>query len=201
MSRSRKRFDERGYQRRSGRCTGTRKYSDGHIGSCDHPSHGCFTGDMRVLTPIGLVRIDELKRGAAVMVYNEENAEIRVSHVKKLICHSEVPTVHVCFRGTCHTLKVTPDHTLLTDAGWLKVSELMPGAFVKARYGRLEVSSVSQGLVESVYNLYPYGEKTFMVENMVVHSFTRFRRLREWMHKLLEFVAPMLPSRPVSMPT
>jgi hypothetical protein len=200
MSRSRKRFDERGYQRRSGKCTGTRKYSDGHVGSCDHPSHGCFTGDMRVLTPMGYVRIDELKQGSAVMVYDEGIRDARVSQVKKLILHSEVPTVHVRFVGTSHTLKVTRDHTLYGERGWLKVSDLVPGSFVRTQQGTREVLSIGQGRAELVYNLYPYGEKTFIVEGLVAHSFTRFRKLRELAHGLLELAMVLLPSRSVLVP-
>ncbi len=182
-----RRYDRKGYQRSMGKCTGTRKYSNGRVGKCNHPSHACFSGDSLVLTPTGYVRIDSLLPGSRIVTQDVSDGSSRVSKVKRLICNRAV-VLEVTFRDSDRRLKVSASHSLRTaDNHWITADKLRVGTRVAGVNGPQEIMSVHRGVeLHPVYNLIPYGHKTFVVQNLIVHSFTYFRRVREQWHRATE---------------
>jgi hypothetical protein len=184
-----RRFDRKGYQREMGRCTGTRKYGNGKIGRCDHPSHGCFPGDAKVLTPAGYVRMDSFVPGSLVTTYGPGNV-LTVSRVKKLVSYAKTVISEVSFSDSSQILRVTSHHSLCTENGeWLQVRNLRPGMYLRTVDGGREIADiVARAECEPVYNLYPFGNKTFIVNGFIAHSFTHFRATRTFLHSVMEAV-------------
>ena len=147
---------------------------------------GCFPGDVNVLTPHGLKKIDSLKKGDLVLSYSLKSSGhvLSVRQITKLLSHAaqSIETVHY---NEGQPLRTTRNHTLLTTRGWLRIDKLKIGDNVIQNDGSTRrVTGCSSNHPEPIYNLHTAGEHNFIVEGCIVHNFSRFRLLRTMFHQL-----------------
>lgn len=144
----------------------------------------CFPATARVLTPTGTKRIVDLKLGDLVTSYRPDGTTT-IQPITRKLEHGSSPICCVALDdGT--NLRVTSNHTVLTNRGWLRVNKLHQGDCVIQAHGNAGVQKVSQlQIQEPVYNIYTAGEHTFVVDGVVVHNFTILRVFRTWLHQWL----------------
>jgi hypothetical protein len=187
------RFDRKGYQRSMGKCTGTRKYPNGRVGRCDHPSHGCFPGEVRVLTPDGDLPIGCLKDGDTILAFDENQAELVPSRIKRTRRYEAGAVIAIHFGGQISPLRTTGTHTLLVcDRGWVKANEIKVGdrllMLSQSSHESPPVTGISTCCVEPVFNIIVERNFTFVVDaGFAAHSFTLARSLRVTLHRAWEW--------------
>ena len=77
------------------------------------------------------------------------------------------------------SLRVTANHTVLTNQGWRRVDELGEGDLLAQADGSARVIEIlTEPTPVPVYNLYTASEHNFVVDGVVVHNFTTLRVLR-----------------------
>jgi len=189
-----KRFDRKGYQRDMGKCTGTRKYSNGRVGKCDHPSHGCFPAETLVHTPKGLRRISDICPGDLVFAYSDRTGRITVRSVLRNKSFGLRPVLDLHFQEDATTLQVTGSHTLLIEGkGWVIARQIEVGdklVNVQEPGKRVQVAEIAALNVSPVHNLIVDGDFTFIVaEGFAAHSFTYARRTRVALSTLIRLVS------------
>lgn len=153
-----------------------------HLATIEQKS--CFPATARVSTPTGTKPIVDLKPGDMVTSYRSDGTTTTQPITHKLE-HGNSPICCVVLNdGT--NLRVTSNHTVLTNRGWLRVNKLHQGDCIIQPHGNAGVIKVSQEQIqEPVYNIYTAGEHTFVVDGVVVHNFTILRVLRTWFHQWL----------------
>ena len=93
-------------------------------------TYNCLAGDAKVLTEDGCIKISDLKlmsdRGETLPKlpsFNEETNDIEQDEIVVAVCNGERELLEIeMFDGI--TIKVTDDHLLLTDRGWVKAIDL-----------------------------------------------------------------------------
>ncbi len=195
----------------------------GSCGSCQHhlpnssvrgaykpPSGGggggggeCFPSGTPVLTVAGYVPIEHIKRGTAVITFDEAGNRV-VERVVRTVSHESGTVYDVTFRGTSRVLSVTGMHPILSPGGWKRVRALGVGDLVLVvddnGIPKVEVvQKVSAGEVrQSLHHLVVGGCNTYVANGCVAHSFVRFRRLRSCFSKMTGWLPLRRPS--VSVP-
>ena len=182
-------FDRKGYERHMGKCTGTRKYSNGKIGPCDHPSHGCFPADVLVGTPTGWRAMGDISAGDLVIAYSERLKRLVFRPVKRKIAYGMRNFSSIDFvDSNIRSLKVTATHSLLSESGvWVTVSNLRTGDRLKGLHeGPIEIEKITALEADEVFNLIVDDEFNFVVgAGVAAHSFTYARKLRVAVHRLI----------------
>ncbi|MBF0384645.1 MAG: hypothetical protein HQL27_02115 [Candidatus Omnitrophica bacterium] len=85
---------------------------------------GCFLADTMVLMADGKTKlIQEVKAGDLVMSYDEENKEMAIGKVDKILEHSP-EAEYLIVNGT---LKVTAIHPVLSKGEWVKIGKMKSG--------------------------------------------------------------------------
>jgi hypothetical protein len=156
----------------------------------------CFPGDALVLTPSGYRRIDQLVTGTRIIGVDSSGTATEAV-VKRHVPHRPHPILQV--RSTIPGLSffATKRHPVLTERGWVRISQLRPGDLVHhlSNNGRIVTHAVESVVkterIEPVYNIVVDGEHTFAVQGCIAHSFVHFRLLRCLLSKLSRIPAPI----------
>lgn len=87
----------------------------------------CFSGDMRVLTPNGYVKIKDLNEGDVIINYDENNKQFKNDVIIKKYKNIKKSSGEKMYRlkfddGT--SIDVTGNHKFLTDKGWIRADML-----------------------------------------------------------------------------
>ena len=87
----------------------------------------CFSGDMRVLTPDGYVKIKDLNEGDIIINYDENKKEFKEDTILKTHKNIKKSTGEKMYRlkfddGT--SIDVTGNHKFLTEDGWVRADML-----------------------------------------------------------------------------
>jgi len=153
-----------------------------HLATIEQKS--CFPATARFLTPIGAKPISDLEPGDMVISYKSDGTTT-IQPITRKFKHGNSPICCVSLdNGT--NLRVTSNHTVLTNRGWLQVNKLHQGDYIIQPHSKACVTKIYQEQTqELVYNIYTAGEHTFVVDGVVVHNFTTLRVLRTWLHKWL----------------
>jgi hypothetical protein len=171
-----------------------RNYGSGGSGSC-------FPGDTSIMTPKGEQRIDALKRGDFVLSWNEARSEMVPRRIKRVEVHASTLPVNVRLdSGT--ELRVTGNHTVLSNRGWKRVDALKSGdALHTVANGSAKIVAVTTAKVkENVFNLITEGEHTFIAGGVIAHNFTTLRRLRTALHQVAEAIQARRPEATATKP-
>jgi tape measure domain-containing protein len=133
----------------------------------------CFTGDTRVWTSNGLMRIAEIVPGDIVEVYDPETGAVVMSTVADTLVHVDHPVWHLRIYGD--VISTTAEHPFLTPDGWRRADELRTGSAVITATGREIVEeSHDAGRVATVHNIHvDHPAHTYLVgtARWVVHNF------------------------------
>jgi hypothetical protein len=133
----------------------------------------CFTGDTRVWTSNGLMRIAEIVNGDIVEVYDPETGTVVMSTVADTLVHVDHPVWHLRIYGD--VISTTAEHPFLTPDGWRRADELRAGSVVITATGREIVEeSHDAGRVATVHNIHvDHPAHTYLVgtARWVVHNF------------------------------
>lgn len=176
-----------------GRCGGwTSRYT-----VRDHAVSGsCFPGDVRVWTPTGPRRIDDVVVGSQIISFDPSARRFVARPITGVLTHPGAHVCHLEFSSRRAPLRTTANHSFLTERGWLRADRLVRGdrlvANGSAPEARVETVKFSMS-VEPVYNLITAGEHTFVVEGVVAHNFTFAPALRTLIH---EWFSKSLPAPP-----
>lgn len=142
----------------------------------------CFPRGTKVLTPHGWANIEKLNVGDRVYSINNSDQLIpRCIKARKDHSKTSIIAVHT---DNNHILRVTPNHTVLTETGWKKVSKLRSGdqLYEVSKDGTKRVNVITEinkeKEVEPVHNLIIEGSYTFITDGCVAHSFTFMRGFR-----------------------
>ena len=135
------------------------------------PVPNCFIGETPVDIPGGQARIDSIRIGDAVMVYDTELGEFMESSVVNTHTGRRSDLVKVV--TTTATAVCSPNHLWLTKwRGFVRADSLLIGEKVKTRNGYITVLEVSQFWGErDVFNLtVAHMAHTYCVNGHVVHN-------------------------------
>jgi hypothetical protein len=87
----------------------------------------CFSGDTRILTPDGYVKIKDIKIGDTVINYSEETGKFKhdvvVDVYENMISSSSEDMLELTMDDGS-ILEVTSNHKFLTDQGWVRADQL-----------------------------------------------------------------------------
>ena len=148
----------------------------------------CFPASARVLTPYGYYALGQIQEGDFVV-----SGDGKIETVTKKLSYPACPLARVSLEGRT-PLVTTMHHTVLTQRGWLRVDQLRKGDCLRGPTGG-SVLAVNVGQSEPVFNLHTTGDCTFVVEGVVVHSFTEFRELRTMWRRLFSTEQPQFAAR------
>ena len=171
---------ERGYQ------TGTyvnqdelRKQSSGGGGG----GGACFPQGSLVSTPFGKRGIETFEIGDLVLSWSSKQRAWEPVRVLKKIEHKGARKISKVTFGDGNTLRATPEHSVLTNRGWLRVAKLSPGDQLlcegsDANLMSRRVASLSKSQDALVFNLVTEHHHNFVVDGAIAHNFTLFRSIR-----------------------
>lgn len=130
---------------------------------------GCFPAGTPVLTVAGEVPIEKVRPGDTVLAYSGDR--IMQAEVRDFIRKKDRLVKLVTDKGS---LIATPEHPLLTPAGFVEVRELKKGdeigAFRDGRRSWAKIRAIKMGGVAEVYNLEVAPPHTFIAGGFVVHN-------------------------------
>ena len=87
----------------------------------------CFSGDMRVLTPKGYLKIKELNEGDKVINYDEKNKTFKEDNILKVHKNLKKSIGEKMYKlefDNGKIIEVTGNHKFLTTNGWIRADEL-----------------------------------------------------------------------------
>jgi RHS repeat-associated protein len=150
----------------------------GGFGKVVKKACGCFEVGTLIATPEGLVAIEKIKIGDAVLAYDEATGQIAAKRVTDLIRPEPKPLyelVALDANGARTTFHVTDDHPWkIAGKGWVRTAELQPSQRIETvQAGQLLIHSVTlTRRVEATYNLTVEEWHTFLVgaEGAIVHN-------------------------------
>lgn len=133
----------------------------------------CFTEDTVISTPDGVIPINTLNVGDEVYTYNEIDNKYEYNRITQITQNYAQELVELNVGN--ETIKSTPNHPYLTDAGWVKAKELSAGDIIKSNNDYIVVESTKLIDLESpvnTYNICVDNSHTYMVgENqLIVHN-------------------------------
>ncbi|WP_353269305.1 Hint domain-containing protein [Gemmatimonas sp.] len=146
------------------------------------PAHGCFPARTMVHTPAGRRDIADLSKGDAVLALSSDGA-ISVRSILSVSKHnrSRIDAIRLS-SGT--VLRTTAAHSFCRRGCWIRAADLNCSDEILGVDGRgsvcpVRVSSIEHGVaVEPVFNLIVDQDFTFLVEGVIAHSFSYWRRSR-----------------------
>jgi len=147
------------------------------------PSGGsCFPADTVIQTPNGALAIASMKEGDIVYALDPHQAVLhrrRILKIRRGVC--KIWEIEL-FGG--RRLRTTATHSIRVAGTWKQARRITAGDMVLAldSNGKPEscrvVSSRMTADVENVFNLIIERDFSFIADDVVVHCFSRFRRLR-----------------------
>ena len=166
----------------------------------------CFPGSARILTPSGYHPIASLSTGDTVVAQLSASGAARVTTVTRFLQHPPATIWQIITDELPGAIETTRNHTFLTLRGMIATRNLRPGdglltAGVDLTRTSARVRDVRATLRrEPVYNIFTAPYDTFIVEGVVAHNFSYFRRSRAWLHRLLldPVSASRNPPRPMA---
>lgn len=158
---------------------------------------GCFPGSVTISTPDGGKRIDVVKPGQIVIAYDRNRRKLVESVVKKVLVHRAESIYEVIYQNGKEPLRVTRNHTVLTQRGWKTVESLRSTDVLLIVHDnepmQTRVVDINNTLEkEPVYNLITKGEHTFIAGGVIVHNFTVLRTVRTMAYRLYDFAEDMI---------
>lgn len=160
---------------------------------------GCFPSYALVLTCVGWKPISNVNAGDLVLSYDGAKKKIEVSTVLMRRDHNPQRLWKLNFEDAGNQVITTCFHSFLTERGWVKTKDLVPGDKLEST---VNMSHQDHRVVRSieetqerapVHNLITSGSHTFIVEGVIAHNFTLFRSLRTWAYSV--FIDLILQSR------
>lgn len=134
----------------------------------------CFPANVKVLTPLGLVNIQDIKIGDEVLAYDVDQNKLVVRPVEKTSQNWSDRLVEL--KLTRETISSTGSHPYWEEESrsWVPARELRPGMVVRLADGRTDVVRGIQqrsGIFE-VYNFEVAGEHNYFVgqSSVLVHN-------------------------------
>jgi hypothetical protein len=85
-------------------------------------TYNCLTGDMKVLTDSGEIRIDEIEQGMTIPSLNESTGEIVQDKVIAKVNNGIKEILEI--ETEIGVLKLTPEHKVLTTNGWKEAKDI-----------------------------------------------------------------------------
>lgn len=155
-------------------------------GSADD-SAACFPGWIEVATPSGCRPVVDLRMGDEVWAWSAREGKRVSSRVTARLAYPPARIWRIDVNGLAGSVFTTAHHCFLSTEGWVRTRDLCAGQRILTAKGisRYIESVSATGRVEPVYNLHVAFEHTFIVDELVAHSFTNLRRLRCLWHRLL----------------
>jgi pretoxin HINT domain-containing protein len=143
-----------------------------------YPSyHGCFAGETLVRTPDGTGRrISDVEPGDELLGFDERRGAFRTVRVVANIEHLGHTCLELGFGDGKPGVRVTAEHPLHSDSGWVLAGELGVGDLLTALaedgcLADVEVASVVQGSgATSVFELGVDGCHTYFAGDLLVHN-------------------------------
>ena len=150
---------------------------------------GCFPGDALVATPFGSRRIDSLEVGDLVLSYASKGGGLVPRPITAVSSYVNRELLEIRLSGIHTSLRTTRSHSILTSRGWLRAEQLRVGdkvnfATTQSVEDGYVISLASSNKCSKVFNLYTAYDHTFIVNDVVVHNFSYFRRIRVLLHRL-----------------
>lgn len=158
---------------------------------------GCLAEGARILTANGARPIEDIEPGDSVLGFDDLAMRLVPSTVIRTLRYT--PRKILIVRHTRGELRCTGLHTIMTCTGGRRAHTLRPGdvlRFCGMNNGAL-VDSVIEQVVPAqdvcpVFNLRVTGSGTFVAEDLLVHSFTGLRALRQaWLNWSCQNPIPM----------
>lgn len=87
----------------------------------------CFSGDMRVLTPSGYIKIKDLTPGEKVINYDSKSNTFKEDNIIKVHKNLSLSSGEKMYKlefDNGISIEVTGNHKFLTDSGWVRADEL-----------------------------------------------------------------------------
>ena len=163
---------------------------------CDDPNcetHGrgsCFPESTCIRTPEGERAIGSFEAHDWVLSWDIATGRLHARRVTKVLRYAAGRVWEVRFNRGMKPLRVTERHRLLSDAGWLKVSELRQGQrlfrVVGGQAACVQISHIAPaGVTEAVVNLHTEREHTFIADGFVAHNFSLALSARTLFHRMI----------------
>jgi len=132
----------------------------------------CFPEFSKVFTPLGNVRISNLKKGDIIFTYND-SGKIEESIVSKIISHiDDKQDVYKYTFSNNTVLYSTETHSVLTsNLEFIPICEVKIGESVKNVYNEdIELISIEYFDKVSVYSIFPEKNDTYIIDGVRVES-------------------------------
>lgn len=130
----------------------------------------CFTPEMRVTTDAGVKPIAELEVGDHVLTHQGRYRPVLACSRRNY--DGEILRIKVKLIGT--TLRVTPEHPILTPSGWVPAGELQVGDLVALGVPQgvsFEIERIEgEDYTGLVYNCEVAEDHSYVVEGVAVHN-------------------------------
>ena len=145
-------------------------------------SNGCFPTGTPILTPNGLVAIEQLKTGDHVLS-PDITGKLMLKKVIKRIDHKPQQIWVIALHNNSQIM-TTSIHSFMRNGKWVQAHQLKNGDKIStvSQNGHLSEKMVTASYKGStsapVFNLIVAGNFTFIANGAVVHSFSYFRDLR-----------------------
>ncbi len=138
----------------------------------------CVTGDTEVLTDKGprtiadLARLVEQGESVRVISPTEDGADV---HQIEAVFATGVKPVFLLQTVEKHSIRLTADHRVLTDRGWVEARDLTPEHRIHSfdavhGSGLLQLASLTPDGEEMVYDLTEPNAHLFVANGLVVHN-------------------------------
>lgn len=137
------------------------------VGSCNGGGGACFSQEVRVATPNGLVSISDLVVGDIVLSADTNGAPIEARVYHTVVAET---WTHLVLN---EDLEVTESHPFFVDGEWITAGELSVGDFVQGddpedRVRIASIQHVDKGI--RVYNISVEPNETFFANGYLVHN-------------------------------
>jgi hypothetical protein len=166
---------------------------------------GCFPKGTQILTPNGTRDIATLSRGELVVTINPKENKEEVRRILKTISHSNRRIWQLEFSDGS-VIRTTSVHSFFIAGKWKKASQIKIGEAVilsgKSKPDCVKTVVTSKPTTESedVYNLIIDRDFNFLVEGVVAHSFTYFKRTKMWVWLIVVLLESFLHCHEDVMP-
>lgn len=115
-------------------------------------THICLTGDTRIRTPHGILRLDEMPYAGSVIAYDGEGEA--VAEYEGLTVTSPSAPVYAVTLDNGEVIRATEEHPFLTEDGYMPLEALSEGDFlVNADGGTNEILDIEYAGLATVYNM------------------------------------------------
>lgn len=132
------------------------------------PTYNCLSGDTKILTDDGEIRIDQIKVGQSLPTLNELTGEL-VNDTVIAIVENGVKELYEVETET-GILKITGEHKVLTESrGWLEVKNLTLENKILTPKSSVTIKSIKKISAEKVYDIQTK-QHNFIANGHIVHN-------------------------------